>query len=219
MTEQFTLKKPQRDRGAIQLHECFFAPRTQLVYRPCNKLLPGARLSLDEHAGIRGGHNRDQAQGGLQYRAFADNFPELRPNFFFEINSLLCLLIPVFDRRLVVDCVFHRDSYLARYLFEKLDVCRVEPLLCALQRAQYAHHATPADERKVAAGLYAFGQHTFIEMPADLTVEAFRVPAQFIQAVKVLALAGPKRFAAERTMEWHACTFRERSSWLRVIQD
>src|ERR1700730_1363004 len=50
MTEQLTLQKPERNRGAIQFNEGAFATGAQIVYSAGNQLLNGSGLAQDQHA-------------------------------------------------------------------------------------------------------------------------------------------------------------------------
>ena len=94
--------------------------------RSRDEFFAGSRLSQDQHARIRGRHDRHQAQRGLQRRALSDNFTNLGANFLFEIASLFRLLVPVLDRRFVVLRILNRNGYLAGHLFEKNDVVSLE---------------------------------------------------------------------------------------------
>src|SRR5580700_3308432 len=102
VAEQLTFKKSKRDCGAIQFHESPLAATAQLMDRTRKEFFAGSRLSQDQHAGIRRGHDRDQAQRGFQRRALSDDFAKLSSNFLFEIAPLFRLLVSIFDRGFVV---------------------------------------------------------------------------------------------------------------------
>ena len=61
MTEQFTLQKSERDRGAIQFDKCPFPAAAQIVDCTRDEFFAGSRLAQDQHARIRGRYDGYQA--------------------------------------------------------------------------------------------------------------------------------------------------------------
>ena len=141
VTEQLTLQKPERNRGAIQFNEGAFAAGAQIVYRAGNQLLAGSGLAQDQHARIRRRNNGYQLQRGLQSGALPHDCPTLSANFLFQVESLFRFFISILYRLFVLQRVLNCNRYLAGHLLEQDDVVFLESIVRTPAEHQNPNHA------------------------------------------------------------------------------
>jgi hypothetical protein len=185
---------------------------------PRDELFAGSRLAQDQDAGVCGGHDRDQAQGGPQGGARSDDVPELGASLLLEIASLGRLLVPILDRLSVVQRVLNRDGHLTGHLFQKGDIVIGKGPLRPLEGGENADHAVSADEREIAARLQTFRHDPLIEAATYAVAEAVGVVSHVLEVIEVLSLAGPERFAADRAMDGYERPVAEGASGRGVVQ-
>jgi hypothetical protein len=165
------------------------------VYRTRNKFFAGSRLSQDQHARIRRGHDRDQAQRGLQRRALPNDFAELCANFRLEIESLSRFFISILCRLFVLQCVLNCNRYLAGHLIEQQDVVFLKSIVRTPGEHQNANHLVSAYERKIAPRPEAFLDHTLINKLAVRIPINFGIVADLFEAIDPDALGIPQYLA------------------------
>ncbi|HWX93413.1 MAG TPA: hypothetical protein VNY29_12350 [Terriglobales bacterium] len=217
--EKLALKKSKGYCGAIQFHECLFAAIAQLMYCTRKQFFAGARLSENQHAGIRRRNDRYHAQRGLQRRALSHDFSQLGANFFLQIASLFRLLVSILCRLFVLQCVLNGNRYLTGHLFEQDDVVFRKMIVRTPTEHQNANHAITAYERKIASRPEAFLDHALIKKPAVRIPKDFRIVADLFEAIDPDALAFPQYLTRDRTIHRHQRSLTEGSFRIRIVQD
>ena len=188
VTEQLTLQKPERNRGAIQFDEGAFAAGAQIVYRAGDQLLAGSGLAQDQHARIRRRDNGYQLQRGLQSGALSHDCPTLSANFLLEVESLFRFFISILYRLFVLQRVLNGNRHLTGHLLEQDDVVFLKSIVRTPGEHQNANHAVAAYERKITAGSEAFLDHALIKTLAVRIPINFRILADLFEAIDPDAL-------------------------------
>ena len=124
VAEEFAFQQPGGDRRAIHLDEGAVASPAQVVDGARDEFLAGARLALDQHGGIGGGHGLHLAEDALERRAFADDLLEvvLGADFLFEVELLLRQLVLELGDLLIGQSVLDGDGDLVGDQSEQVHV-------------------------------------------------------------------------------------------------
>src|SRR6267378_4310863 len=151
MSEQLTFQQARRNGRAVELHEGFRPPWTQIMNGAGDQFLSRPCLAINQDRGARRRYSFHMFEDFAQRGTVSNDLSKIHfcADFIFQIQLLFGELVFELSNLPKGKCILHGNGNLICDLRQKLDIAS-ERIVLIFDHTECAQHATSANKRKNA---------------------------------------------------------------------